>query len=56
MSAFRKAVKARDKRARELGYVPREIAMPRPSAGSVQSMRCLLHGRAHAAMLRRIKG
>jgi len=56
VSGYRKGVTARDRRAARLGYVPRPVVMPRTDAGSVQSLRCLLRSKAHAALLRRIRG
>lgn len=54
MSAYRKLVKERDKRAESLGYVPRDVRVPEPKA-SLRVMGDGLVKRAHSAMLRRIK-
>lgn len=53
MSAYRKAVKERDERAQQLGYVPRPLNVPEPK-GTTLKLRELLESKAHSALLRRI--
>ena len=53
-SAYREAVKARDRRASMLGYVPRPMVLPPPDPSSVDVLRCMLTRKAHAALVKRI--
>lgn len=54
MSAYRKEVRKRDERVRALGYVPRDLKVPE-TRGSLERLSFLLEGKAHRAMLRRIR-
>jgi hypothetical protein len=55
VSAHRETIRERDERAASLGYVPRELDVPK-APGSLGKLAALMERRTHGALLRRIRG